>query len=215
MENAENNKEPAVVVEEKKLDHIEFESKYRVEQNILLPFKLLVEKMPTFKNFIYAEGPDEYYVKDELFARYRKEANKGPDARAELTIKIKPEGAKNNIIREEFNVRVDATPRETIIKFLNAIGFMHNFTVMKTCFIYHMTDATLVYYTVGDLTDGKLKGEDHFVEIEVSEELIGNMTEDEAWAILVRYEKALESIGVSPQKRLRKSLYEMYRREVK
>lgn len=199
--------------EEKKLDHIEFESKYRVEQNIVLPFKLLVEKMPTFKEFVYAEGPDEYFVKDSLFARYRCEANKGPNARAELTIKIKPEGAKNNIIREEYNVRVDGTPRETIVKFLSALGFKHNFTVMKSCFIYRMEDATLVTYTVADITDGTLKSENNFVEIEVCEEKIHTMTESQAWEILIKYEKLLEGLGINPQKRLRRSLFEMYKRD--
>lgn len=199
--------------EEKKLDHIEFETKYRVEQSVQLPFKLIVEKMPTFKDFVYAEGPDEYFINGKLFARYRKESNKGDAARAELTIKIKPEGAKNNIIREEYNIRVDGTPRETVVKFLKALNFEYNFTVMKTCFIYHMEDATLVSYTVADVTDGEIKREDNFVEIEVSEEKIHNMTEEEAWAILVKYEKALESLGINPQKRLRKSLYEMYKRD--
>ena len=130
-------------------------------------------------------------------------------------MKIKPEGAKNNIIREEFNVRVDGTPRETVVKFVSALGFKHNFTVAKSCFIYRMTDATLVYYTVADVTDGNLKNEDYFVEIEVSEDDIHNMNEAQAWEVLVKYEKALESIGVNPQKRLRKSLFEMYRREIK
>jgi adenylate cyclase class IV len=198
--------------EEKKLDHIEFESKYRVEHNIVLPFKMIVEKMSTFKEFVYAEGPDEYFIKDDLFARYRKEANKGPNARAELTIKIKPEGAKNNIIREEYNVRVDGTPRETIVKFLNALGFEYNFTVMKSCFIYRMEDATLVSYTVADITDGNFKNEDNFVEIEVSEEQIHTMTESQAWEILTKYEKALEPLGLSAQKRLKRSLFEMYKR---
>jgi adenylate cyclase class IV len=201
--------------DDKKLDHIEFESKYRVEPSILLPFKLLVEAMPTFKEFVYAEGPDVYYVKKDLFLRYRKEANKGTNARAELTMKIKPAGAKNNIIREEFNIRVDSTPKETILKFVSALGFDYNFTVVKSCHIFTMEDATLVYYLVADTTDGTLRGQDCFVEIEVSEEQIHTMTEDQAWEILVKYEKMLESVGVSPQRRLRKSLFEMYEREVK
>jgi adenylate cyclase class IV len=199
--------------EESKLDHIEFESKYRVETNILMPMKLVVEAMPTFKEFVYAEGPDDYFTKGDSFVRYRKEAHKGPNGRAELTMKIKPEGAKNNIIREEFNVRVDGTPKETITKFLNALGYKHNFSVMKSCFIYRMEDATLVYYTVADITNGDLRDMQHFVEIEVSEEKIGNMTATEAWEILVKYEKALAPIGLSPQKRLKKSLFEMYHRE--
>src|ERR1700677_4305996 len=102
--------------EEKKLDHIEFEGKYRVDPSIVVPFGLLVEKMDTFREFTYATGPDTYFVKEDQFIRYRKESYKGPDSRAELTMKIKPKGAKNNIIREEFNVRVDGTPKETIWK---------------------------------------------------------------------------------------------------
>lgn len=202
-----------IVSEEETLDHVEFETKYRVEQSIQLPFKLIVEKMPTFKDFVFAAGPDEYYVNGKLFARYRKESNKGVNSRAEITVKIKPEGAKNNIIREEFNVRVDSTPKETIAKFLNALGFEYSFTVIKTCFIYHMEDATLVSYTVADVTDGTIKREDNFIEIEVSEEKIHEMTKDQAWEILIKYEKALEELGINPQKRLRKSLYEMYKRD--
>lgn len=198
---------------DKKLDHIEFESKYRVEPSILMPSKMEIEKLPTFREFVYAEGPDEYFTKGDQFIRFRKEAHKGPNARAELTMKIKPEGAKNNIIREEFNVRVDSTPKETCHKFIKALGFTHNFTVSKSCFIYRMSDATLVYYTVADITDGTIKNEQHFFEIEVSEELIHTMNEKEAWEILVKYEKLLEQYGLKPQCRLRKSLFEMYKRD--
>lgn len=200
--------------EEKKLDHIEFESKYRVDPSIVIPFGLLVEKMETFREFKYATGPDVYFTKEDQFIRYRKEAHKGPDSRAELTMKIKPKGAKNNIIREEFNVRVDGTPKETVLKFVSALGFTHNFTITKYCNIYYMEDATLVFYTVGDITNGTLKKTECFVEIEVSEEKIHTMTEDQAWEILVKYEKALESVGISPQKRLKLSLFEMYSKEL-
>jgi adenylate cyclase class IV len=75
-----------------------------------------------------------------------------------------------------------------------------------------MEDATLVSYTVADITDGDLRSEDHFVEIEVSEEQIHTMNEGQAWAILTKYEKALEPLGITPQKRLKRSLYEMYKR---
>lgn len=197
---------------EEKLENIEFETKYRVEQNILMPFKWIVEKMPTFKDFVYAEGPDEYYVNGKFVKRYRREANKGPNARAEITTKYKTD-SKNNIIRKEYNIRVDNTPRETIVEALKEEGYELNFIVMKSCFIYHMSDATLVFYTVADVTDGTLRKEDHFVEIEVSEELIHTMTESQAWEILTRYEKLLAPCGISPQKRLKLSLYEMYKHD--
>jgi len=68
---------------------------------------------------------------------------------------------------------------------------------------------------VYDTTNGKASKMDNFVEIEVSEEKISGMTKDQAWDIVTKYEKALESIGISARNRLRKSLFEMYRREVK
>lgn len=198
--------------EDKKLDHIEFETKYNVEPSVLVPFQTLVEKMPLFREFVFATGPDEYYVDKDRFVRYRKESHKGALSRAELTMKTKPSGAKNNIIREELNVRVDGTTKKTIVKFLSALGFEYSFTVTKNCFIYIMDDATLVYYSVVDMTDGTPKNERHFCEIEVCEDKIHEMVEADAWLIIEKYEKALESIGLNPHKRLRKSLFEMYER---
>lgn len=199
--------------DDKKLNFIEFEGKYRVEPGIQISFGILVESLPSFQEFTYATGPDEYYVKEaEQFIRYRKESHKGDNGRAELTMKVKPPGAKNSIMREEYNVRVDGTPKETIVKFVTALGFKHNFTITKSCFIYKMTDATLVFYSVADITDNSIKGLDYFLEIEVSEELIHTMNESEAWGVLTKYEKLLEPIGINPQKRLKKNLFDMYRR---
>jgi hypothetical protein len=39
-----------------------------------------------------------------------------------------------------------------------------------------------------------------------------NTTEEQAWGIIAKYEKLLDSIGLNAQKRLRKSLFEMYYR---
>jgi predicted adenylyl cyclase CyaB len=125
-------------------------------------------------------------------------------------MKRKPDGAKNNIQREELNIRVDVTPFETITKLVENLGFTYNFRIYKMCHIYKFDDATLVFYTVED----EKKNLTHFIEIEVHEENIRHMTEEEAWGIVKKYETALEPIGIKPQNRLRKSLFEMYRREV-
>ena len=74
------------------------------------------------------------------------------------------------------------------------------------CHIYNFEDATLVFYTVKD--GSKL---DHFMEIEVREDM--EFTEDQAWAIIRKWEKELEPLGITAQNRLRKSLFDMYRRE--
>jgi hypothetical protein len=38
------------------------------------------------------------------------------------------------------------------------------------------------------------------------------LTEDQAWAIIEKYEKILEPVGITAHKRLRRSLWEMYKR---
>lgn len=196
--------------------HTEFECKYRVEPHLLIDFKKTVESLPGLKKFVYVEGPDKYFVHpDSSFARYRKASHGLDDGRAEVTWKIKQPGAKNNFIRKEWNWRVDGTPEETITESLQAHGFLFNFSIVKTCHIYNFDDATLVFYTVYDTTDGKSTKTDTFVEIEVEEESIHNLTEEQAWEVITKYEKALEPIGVSAQKRMKRSLYEMYVRETK
>lgn len=185
---------------------VEFETKYKIEDpKLLWDFKHLVETQLGRKDFLYIQSDDIYYTKSvDQFIRYRFSET---DKRAELTIKRKI-GNGNNIIREETNVRVDNNAFALMETFISQLGFSFNFRINKQCHIYHGDDATLVFYSVRDLETNKLA---HFIEIEVKEG--GGFTEEESWAIIKKYETALAPLGVTAQKRLRKSLYEMYRRE--
>ena len=51
---------------------------------------------------------------------------------------------------------------------------------------------------------------DHFVEIELDESSIHNLTVDEAMEKIRKYEAVLAPIGISHRGRLTKSLFEMY-----
>ncbi|CAK9253114.1 unnamed protein product [Sphagnum jensenii] len=73
-------------------------------------------------------------------------------------------------------------------------------------------DATAVFYTVYDTTDGKPRKADSFLEIEVNEDNMKNTTTDQAWAVISKYEKILEPLGINARKRLYKSLFAMYHR---
>jgi adenylate cyclase class IV len=150
------------------------------------------------------------------FMRYRRPSHGLDGDRKELTTKYKQSGSKNNIQREEKNIRVDNVDEDTIMKFVSDLGYKLNFSIWKTCQIYNLDDATIVFYQVYDTTNGgKATKVDTFVEIEVDEESISLKTEKEAWAIIEKYEKILEPIGLSAKTRLRKSLFEMYRRDPK
>jgi len=149
------------------------------------------------------------------FMRYRRPSHRLDGDRKELTTKYKQSGSKNNIQREEKNIRVDKVDEDTIMKFVSDLGYKLNFSIWKTCHIYNFDDATIVFYSVYDTTNGKASKMDTFVEIEVNEEKIHNMTEKQAFEIIEKYEKSLETVGLSARSRLRKSLFEMYKRDVK
>lgn len=211
---------------EKDLKHVEFEVKFRAEDYQLIQFKQLIETIPGKKDFIYIEGPDscftypDYWFKNNpqwepggTFIRYRKPSYGLDNGRRQVTWKYKPAGATNNIQREEHNWNVTAeTSEESIIRQLELSGATFNFSIIKNCHIYRLEDATLVFYTVYDTTDGKPKKSDSFIEIEVCEEKIAEMTEDQAWEIIIKYESLLSDLGISAKNRLKKSLFEIYKR---
>lgn len=191
---------------EKIPQYTEFESKYRVDGDQIHKFKEIVESMGEEYDFLYVQGPDHYFVRDdERFARYRKAEN-DKSGRAEVTFKLKPVGAKNNIQRKEYNWRVDKTPYTEIAEGLEDQGYKFNFKITKYCHIYKLSEATLVFYTVRD-EKGKL---DHFIEIELDEATIHHLTVDQAMEKIRKYEAALVSLGISHRGRLTKSLFEMY-----
>lgn len=192
------------VTEKEILVMTEFEVKFRVDITKLHPFKNIMTNKAGLKNFIYVESDDVYFVNKDEFLRFRFDPNK-KEKRKELTYK-KRLNDKDNIQRIEVNLRVDPTDYDTAEYFCNVLGYQENFRIQKMCHIYNFEDATLVFYTVKD--GSKL---DHFMEIEVREDM--EFTEDQAWAIIRKWEKELEPLGITAQNRLRKSLFDMYRRE--
>lgn len=183
----------------------------------------ITKKLAAFKDTLSEKNQEAFQlVLDETieafppFMRYRRPSHGLDGDRKELTTKYKQSGSKNNIQREEKNIRVDNVDEDTIMKFVSDLGYKLNFSIWKTCQIYNLDDATIVFYQVYDTTNGgKATKVDTFVEIEVDEESISEKTEKEAWGIIERYEKILEPIGVTARSRLRKSLFEMYKRDVK
>lgn len=214
--------------DEKTLEHIEFETKYRVEDHQLIEFKQIMDSSTEEKKFIYVEGPDFYwtypkwwfdncpeYDENGTFARFRKPSYGLDNGNRQVTWKYKPKDSKNNIQRTENNWDIkDKTEEAAIVKQLQCSGMKFNFSIVKNCHIYILSDATLVFYTVYDTTDGKPRKADSFVEIEVNENNMKNTTEEQAWAVITKYEKVLESIGLNAQKRLKKSLFAMYKRSI-
>lgn len=183
---------------------LEIETKYDAENINRMDFKNLARSFSP-KNFVYVESTDIYFSKGDEFVRYRMPPETEKSKRAELTLK-KKHISGNNVVRTEVNLRVDQNDQATVTAFCEGLGYKKNFSIYKICDIYFFDDADIVFYTVLD-EENKSR---NFLEIEVDENL--DIPEEEAKEILTKYEKMLAPLGLTAQKRLRKSLWEMYRK---
>jgi adenylate cyclase class IV len=181
----------------------EIEYKYDSENISMKAFEDLVEQNFTIKKKMLVSSYDDYFV-DNLnnFIRYRY-----TDGRGELTIKRKLSEHNNNE-RIEVNVPTAGDNLKTITAFVDLLGYKHNFGIYKTCKIYWVDKIVLVYYVV---YDKEMKEVRRFIEIEADEDLQWD-TEQEAWDEIAKYEKLLEPLGITNRNRLKKSLYEIFRK---
>jgi adenylate cyclase class IV len=182
----------------------EFETKYEVDISLKEQF-IAVMELTDYTGEVFFSGPDHYYINDDgNFLRYRKGELDGN--RAEVTMKKKTTHG-NNIIRQEVNWRVDSTPLETIAEGFGMLGYSFDFKIHKKGLIYLYKDANVVFYTV--------KSDNHkdrsFIEIELDEITIHNLTEEQAMERIRKYETILAPLGITYRNRLNKSLFEVYR----
>lgn len=182
----------------------EIETKYSADKIDIQKFIDLVEPMKPGKKMMVSSYDDYFINKEGDFVRYRY-----TDDRGELTIKKKTTD-KNNNERIEINVPTTGDNLPTVSAFLDYLGYKHNFGIYKTCKIYWLDNVVVVYYVV---YDKDLKEQRRFIEIEADETHCWE-SEAAAWDVVVKWEKLLEPLGISPQNRLKKSLFEMFRKEV-
>jgi len=196
--------------EEEKFFEIEF--KFSADGIDRMAFKDLAKSLnPT--SFVYVESKDIYYAKSENeFLRYRmpsENKQSGEEERAELTFKKKTVD-QNNWSRVEVNLRVDKNDPFLVNAFCEGMGYKRNFEIVKSCDIYFYNEnVDLVFYSVKD-ESGKYS---YFIEIEAMEDC--GTTKEQAMELVQKYEKLLAPLGITPQKRKKLSLWEMYRRGFK
>jgi adenylate cyclase class IV len=187
----------------------EVEFKYRADNIGLEAFVNFCTAFKGLKKTFSASGYDHFYdsPKDPgAFQRLRV----GPDAN-QLTFKRKTEDA-NNFIRTEHNIDLaPTTSRENIEAYIAEGGFSYNTSLFKSCFVYEYTRHIFVYYVCYD-TDMKETG--RYIEVEMSEDYPW-ASESDAYEELTVLEKLMKPLGITPQSRVKKSLFELYRKEGK
>lgn len=187
------------------LKYREMELKYRADDLTLEAFKAFCTTNPYPVKVVTAAGYDHFYSnpKDpKAFARHRV----GPDMN-QLTFKRKTSD-KNNFLRTEHNIDLATTVAPSQVKaLLSEFGYEANASIFKNVFVYHYGNHNWVYYVC---YDSRLKELGRFVEIEMAEDY-NWPTETAAWDELTRLEAAGKAIGLSPQRRMKNSLYEMFK----
>lgn len=179
----------------------ELETKYFADDINMNDFIELVE--PLKPEWMMVSSYDDYFINDkDEFIRYRYHDHMG-----ELTIKRKTTDANNNN-RIEVNVPTDGKSSDAIEAFAGLLGYQKNFSVFKTCKIAFLEKAVLVYYVV---YDENLVEKQRFIEVEAKETYAWT-SEEEAWATVVEFENMLAPLGISAKNRLKKSLFEIFKK---
>lgn len=182
----------------------EIEYKYKADDVTLDEFTAFCKSRGEY-TFITASGYDYFYAhtKDPTsFARHRV----GPSFN-QLTFKRKTTD-RNNYVRTEHNIDLGLNVRpEQTQALCEEFGYKYNTSIFKNVFIYEFLGHTLVYYVV---YDQKLKELGRFIEIEMAEDWAWSSVEA-AVGSLQQIEKEASVLGLCPQKRLRNSLFEMFK----
>jgi adenylate cyclase class IV len=182
----------------------EIETKYNACEISLESFKKACDA--TNPHRIEAvESYDHYFTKGSQFIRYRQ--GEPP----QLTMKNKTTES-NNYSRTEVNLDIARdVNKETVEKFCSMLGFKPNFSIYKHSFIYWYQYFNTVYYVIYE-DESKKKELGRSIEIEMSETYPWN-NEKEVWDSLLWVEKQLGGQGllITPQRRMKRSLFEMYR----
>ena len=189
------------------MKNMEIEFKYKADISLTEFQKFCKSRKP--EQFVIVSGYDHFYSKiDDLNSFYRHRVNLTEN---QLTFKRKTIN-DNNFIREEHNIDLPVSVLEEKISAMCGVhGYTYDCSIFKNCFIYNYDYYTLVYYICYDTN---LMENDRFIEIEVKEDF-GWSDEQEAYNELLILERLFKPLGLSTEKRLHASLFEMYRSKKK
>ena len=154
---------------------------------------------------VEVSGWDYYYGGSGLpfeFIRFRE------GGLAELTIKMKNE-EKNNNSRFELDLPLSSKVALWMVeKFVGLFGFKENFRVFKYCDIYWYEKIDIVFYIIYNKDMNEVGRR---VEIEARKDYPFKSA-DEGVAEVKAMEAKMADIGITPQMRLRKSMWEQFRK---
>lgn len=195
-------------VPQKSTANKEIEFKYSAEHMDSNTFISRCHKL-TGQSAYYTEGLDTFYgnpSKPNAFCRYRK----GEDIN-QFTYKEKID--VNNYVRIEHNIDLDSNMTVRNVNALcESLGFKYNTNIEKQAWIFKAETYAIVFYACYERsTSGLYQHLGKFIEIEMAEDYPWK-NQKEAYSALCALEKRFKDLGISPKHRLKKSLWELFRK---
>jgi adenylate cyclase class IV len=186
------------------LEGFELEYKYRADNVSLEDFQAFCLKQGQALP-ITAAGYDYFYAdpkRDGDFLRHRI----GPEFN-QLTLKRKL--SEDNVLRNEYNLTLGQhTPVSEVEAHAKALGFEFNRRIYKNVFVYQYEKYILCFYAC---YDDNLKELGRFIEIEMAEDYPWK-SQEEARQLMQILEDKIGVLGITYKNRMRKSLFEQFRK---
>lgn len=150
--------------------------------------------------------------KKRRFMRWRESYSNSGSKTWELTSKAKLQ-ENGNIVRDEVNIQLNASSMNfsKAEEFSFHHGCVHDFSIKKDVQVFWIGKVVLSHYTTFTENNKKLHS---FLEIEANESYPWGSV-DEALEEIVKWEKMLSPLGITPQNRIKRSLFEFYSGKIK
>lgn len=184
------------------MDKLEIELKFNANDIKLQDFLKLMESVK-YSEKLEISSWDSYYIdskNENEFIRFRNSTT------PELTLKRRTNNI-NNWKRVEVDLPLN--PKKINEEIVDAWAELEGYTkakkLFKACFIFWTDKVNLVYYIV---YDENLTEKGRFIEIEANKN--NGLTEEESFNEVKKYEQELGKLGITPQHRLKRSLFELY-----
>lgn len=189
----------------------ELEYKYRANNISLSSFRDLMNRLPIIDRKQVSSW-DVYYIQKndpDSFQRFRMDREK-----PELTKKIKTLKT-NNWSRIESDLALDPLKisEKAVSYHVGLDGYLENFRIYKYCEVFFEDFINWVYYIV---YNADMEEVDRFIEVEINKNMVPMLINYHASSpeqMLIEAELILaQEFGINSQSRLKKSLFEMYRK---
>lgn len=192
----------------------ELELKYLADKVSLDDFHRFAKKQKP-KRFLKVASYDTYYAPIKKFKKLSKKAVKfvryRQGSNPELTIKVKMNRYNNNSrVEVDLPISNKKATKYLVANFVKWLGFEENFEIYKECYIYFYNTIDIVYYIVKDRKGGKELA--RFMEIERRKDVKCD-DPNEAWRGIEDMEKKFAVFGISAQNRLKKSMWETFKKD--